>query len=233
MSIIPIRTLVYRAAALASCTARFADVGPPQLSVRMADSVTVADVDGRVGRAGAIALGATGQVFVADVSDPRIFEIGKGGQVVRTYGTKGQGPGEITDPGALTVSGDSLLFVLDYALRRLISYRISSGANNSGVQTTVGRTTIFETPQGIMATLIDPSKFTSLERLTPSGSIAGAEGIVPKIGHTYPILTSVFSRMAVAMRGDDVWAAFELSQSFVHMGKRFDDGSRIPVTRVR
>lgn len=76
------------------------------------DSVVLSENDSVfVGLVGGFGVAPTGRYFVSDRRNQVVFEFSSRGQHVRTFGRRGRGPGEFTDPRALAVGGDTLLVV--------------------------------------------------------------------------------------------------------------------------
>ena len=60
-----------------------------------------------------------GEVFVADSGNSRVAVFSQDGQLVRTLGSAGSGPGQFSDPRAVAVSPDGELYVSDDSKRRV------------------------------------------------------------------------------------------------------------------
>jgi hypothetical protein len=69
----------------------------------------------------AVAVGPAGEVFVLDGKECRILVFDAKGKFIRTFGRKGQGPGELSGPIGVVVSPGNEILV-DDALNRRLSY---------------------------------------------------------------------------------------------------------------
>lgn len=54
-------------------------------------------------------LGLHGHVYVTEVREARVLDVGPSGRIERVFGRKGRGPGEFESPIAIAASGDTLL----------------------------------------------------------------------------------------------------------------------------
>lgn len=98
--------------------------GPRQLSLRE---------DLVIGRAGSpdagifsslngIGVDDEDNIYAWDGSSVRILVFDRNGRHLRSFGSRGQGPGELQDPGAMDVRGDGAVAVLDSGPRRVVFY---------------------------------------------------------------------------------------------------------------
>ena len=60
-----------------------------------------------------------GEVFVADSGNPRVAVFTQDGELVRTIGTQGSGPGQFSSPTGVAISPDGELYVSDQSNRRI------------------------------------------------------------------------------------------------------------------
>lgn len=74
--------------------------------LHQSDSVFVSQV-------GALAIDSSGTFYVAEQLNPSVLRYSNSGQLTAVLGKRGRGPGEFQRPGALAISGDSMLFVVD------------------------------------------------------------------------------------------------------------------------
>ncbi len=64
-----------------------------------------------------------GTVFVADASALTVSVLSSGGELLRTIGRKGSGPGEFQGIGSIQIGAGDTLFVFDPMLQRLTAFR--------------------------------------------------------------------------------------------------------------
>ena len=69
-----------------------------------------------------IATDAQGLISVAEYGNHRVVVITAEGQVVRTLGSKGSGPGQLDDPVGVAVDGGGSVFVGDYSNNRIVVF---------------------------------------------------------------------------------------------------------------
>jgi hypothetical protein len=67
-----------------------------------------------------------GSLYVSDGFWGRVLHFSADGRLLQVYGQRGEGPGELTDPGAVAVYDDELL-VADGGLSRVARYRLQNG----------------------------------------------------------------------------------------------------------
>jgi hypothetical protein len=75
-----------------------------------------------IGRLTGFTVSRRGHYYLTDATAFTVLEISKSGEVTRRFGTRGQGPGELTRPTHVVVLGDSSLVVLDG--RRMVAYSL-------------------------------------------------------------------------------------------------------------
>jgi hypothetical protein len=68
-----------------------------------------------------------GSVFVSNSSEHKIYKFNPTGRLVKTFGGKGEGPGDLYFPGRISILDGKLLVVGEYATRRRISLFNFSG----------------------------------------------------------------------------------------------------------
>ena len=71
----------------------------------------------------ATAFDAQDNLYILDGDDGRVAVFDKTGRFVRQFGRKGEGPGELRFPAAMTVTGDGHVVVLDPGNRALVVYQ--------------------------------------------------------------------------------------------------------------
>lgn len=74
----------------------------------------------------AIVEGPSDHLLVLDASAHRVVELDTRGRVVRSFGRRGSGPGELSDPRMMTIRGDTL-FVDDVQNARLTAFSLRDG----------------------------------------------------------------------------------------------------------
>ena len=74
-------------------------------------------------RARYIAVAADGCVFVSNPKQHNIYKFDPGGNLVKTFGQKGQGPGDFFSPQKLSIVADKYLVINEYATNRRLSGR--------------------------------------------------------------------------------------------------------------
>ncbi len=70
---------------------------------------------------GSIAVAPDGSVFVSNTTRHTIYKFDAGGKFVKAFGRKGQGPGDVTYPGRLSILDEKYLVVGEYATNQRIS----------------------------------------------------------------------------------------------------------------
>lgn len=79
-----------------------------------------------IGKIAAFGVAPDGGYLVADAFRPRVVRYSKQGKPLTTYGSPGQGPGELQTPASIATSGDSLLIVADARDGQLEIYDLQS-----------------------------------------------------------------------------------------------------------
>jgi hypothetical protein len=69
-----------------------------------------------------LAVDGAGRIFTLDPKVVRIRVFGPDGRLVRAFGQKGQGPGELRGPGSIVVAPDGSLVVLDVLNHRMSAF---------------------------------------------------------------------------------------------------------------
>jgi hypothetical protein len=91
------------------------------------DSAIVQDAPGVfVGRVTGFAVSPAGRYYLTDAGNLTIFEVDRSGRILRSFGRRGQGPGELSRPSHLAIRGDDILLALDGA--RVVAFDLRSGA---------------------------------------------------------------------------------------------------------
>ena len=77
-------------------------------------------------RPGLVDVDSRDRVYVLQPSDFRVVVLSGDGELLRTIGRRGNGPGELADPVGLSVAEDSVLSVLDWA-NGVVRWRLPTG----------------------------------------------------------------------------------------------------------
>lgn len=113
-----------------------ADPGVPTLEVREVVAVGADDAEGGTTfeRISSVAVGPDGDVWVLDGPSGRIVALDPEGREVRSFGGRGEGPGEFTLAGAMGFVGDTL-WVLDTFSRRTTFFSLGGEVLGTTVDT--------------------------------------------------------------------------------------------------
>ena len=65
-----------------------------------------------------------GNIYVLDSREANIKVFDESGRHIRTFGTRGQGPGELQMPGGMCITPDEEILILDTANRRLLFFTL-------------------------------------------------------------------------------------------------------------
>jgi hypothetical protein len=180
-----------------------------------------------------IALGPDDHVYVTEANEARVLDLAPDGRIARTFGRKGQGPGEFMHPSTLAVLGDTMLAVHDRQQRRLIFIRIGDWRYDRSVPVQqVWPPFMRAVGPALYTTAWDFESRTSVARLNAQGEVLSREGAIPDIGIKYPMLIQgAFAWSTFALTNTHVYAMNEVSPSIF----RWESGSRsateIPLPR--
>lgn len=199
-----------------------------QLVLRQIDRVDIKETDAViVARLAPMTVGPRGDIFESDPFEGRVIQIASNGAIVRTFGRKGEGPGELTRPSSVAILADSL-FVRSNM--RISVYAIATGKFVRSFNSTLGSYAILKfVDNQLMGLSVDPKTLTPVTVLSPSGETVRTEGVLPAIVHENPKLAGAAVQLAVATRGDDVWGANEFTQSLV----RWKRGTTVAVEELK
>ncbi len=78
---------------------------------------------------GSIKVDVAGNIFVADLAALKVLAFDHNGQYIASYGEgEGEGPGELRSVMHIGLAGDTTLFIVDYASRKISYFSKDSGA---------------------------------------------------------------------------------------------------------
>jgi hypothetical protein len=63
-----------------------------------------------------------GRIYVVDTKEPRVLIFDSTGAYIKSFGKKGQGPGELADPFSISITSRNEIMIPDYSNRRLAFY---------------------------------------------------------------------------------------------------------------
>src|SRR5687768_9429973 len=99
-------------------------------AVRITRDLRIGEVEGppefTFGRISGVTVGPNGSIFVVDEQVPTVREYDRVGKYIRSYGRRGEGPGELQRPEAAVVAANQLI-VRDIRNRRFVVYPLSGG----------------------------------------------------------------------------------------------------------
>jgi hypothetical protein len=180
----------------------------PQPAVRKLGSVTLTESDtAYLGRPAALSVDPVdGSLYVSDAFWGRVLRFSAAGELERSYGRRGEGPGELRSPGAVEVV-DTTVVVLDE--KRLTRYRRADGgflgsARFGGVLTSM---------QALGGRLwlggLNVDRRTSLGTWAPGEQIVRPAGTIPSEFTQSEPLAGIYTGVEVAAWGDTVLAGYE------------------------
>jgi len=176
------------------------------------DSVTVIETPTiQVNRVGEVAVSYI-RTYIADPKEWRVLEVSRQGKITRTFGRRGQGPGEFEHPGSMVVAGDELL-VMDFNLRRVSVFSTTSGKFLRSFLLNAFLPHLGYDGNELFAAAFDESRKTSLLRLSMTGDVLGHEGTIPAIAQRLPMLLQPFPHQAIEVDPFTVYMMSELSNS--------------------
>jgi hypothetical protein len=98
------------------------------------DSVRLGESDSAyLGSPNYFVVDGRGNFFVSDGMNSHVLQFARDGKLVRTYGRRGKGPGEMLSPYAVGIVGDSALVASDWAGQRLSAYDVRTGGFRGSV----------------------------------------------------------------------------------------------------
>lgn len=199
-----------------------------QSVLRKIDSVSVKETDAvMIARIGPMTIGPRGDIFETDGSEGRIIQIAPNGTIVRTFGRKGQGPGELSAPASVAILDDTL-FVRGG--KRISLFSLKTGKFIRSINVTLGSFSQLEfIGNQLVGLSVDPKTLAPVSVLNPAGETIRTEGVLPALVHENPKLAGASFQMAIATRGDDVWGANDFTQSLV----RWKRGTSVAVEELK
>jgi hypothetical protein len=102
-------------------------VGVGRLS--MLDSVVLQENDSLyLGAPLHVTPGRDGSLLVSDGLESQVLQFSRTGALIRRFGGAGRGPGELGDPVATALMGDSMLVVAEWGNQRISMFNVATGA---------------------------------------------------------------------------------------------------------
>lgn len=202
--------------------------------LRPVDSVRIAENDTLLlSRPAQILVGPRGHYFVVDVGEARVLQVAPSGQIVRMFGRRGRGPGELETPSSAAIGGDSVLGVMDNGQRRVVLYNLPTGSYRGSFVLLGWLPTLHFSSGALLAGMLQVDSGTAVLRLTLAGERVAADGILPPVIRKHPMLRSGFGAVTFTEVNDEVFAAFEVSQSVFHWRRGARVAEEIPVPVLR
>jgi hypothetical protein len=137
-----------------------------------------------------------------------VLRFSAGGRLLRPYGRRGDGPGELRDPGAVEVAGSEVV-VVDVGAHRLTRFRREDGAFLGTVRFRGVLTSIQPSNGRLWLGGLDLERNTSLASWTPGQREVRAMGTVPAEFAQSAPLAGIYTGAEVAAWGDTVLVGYE------------------------
>lgn len=214
------------------------------------DRVALRDEEPHVTRVGGITLRETDSLYVARPSgiavDPlngdlyvtdgfwgRVLRFTASGELAATYGVRGEGPGELKDPGAVAV-GNSLVFVADVGTGRVGMFETATGRFVRAVRHRGALSSLLPLGDGVWMGVQNVTGKTALARAEDASDTLVYSGALPEEFVMSPPLAGIYTGIQVLSWGDTVVAGFMGLNRVVryHSDGTVLDSIRIPV-RIR
>ncbi|GEM_PF-530084 len=184
-----------------------------------------------------------GTVYVPDFFSNRVYRFGRDGQLLRTYGRPGQGPGEFRSAEMTFVLDDSTLVVDDPGQERLEFFDRHTGdfRRERDLPLAPGTSAPVVTPDGIWMHAVSDGMRVGMAVWHPTRDTVTALGPLPgpyraSLDHPPSIFAQFFDVGGVVMRPDDTvvngWSG--LNWLYVHgLDGAVLDSVRVPAVRRR
>ncbi|HEU0080337.1 MAG TPA: 6-bladed beta-propeller [Longimicrobiaceae bacterium] len=195
------------------------------------DSVVLAESDSAyIATVSSLAVAPDGSFLVSDYQGKRLFVFGRDGRLVRSFGRSGRGPGELEQPTALALDGDSLLYVADI------------GAIEAFDPRTAAHRGAFPMPRMPLTLAVSSGRlFAGHADQADRGSVVWVDGDTARMKATGPfpeilkdtVIFSMAHAVALGMRGDTAATAFFVTD-YVYLSDvsgRVLDSIRVPPQR--
>ncbi|HEX6746508.1 MAG TPA: hypothetical protein VF092_04375 [Longimicrobium sp.] len=202
----------------------------PQPTVRSLARLTLTENDtAYLGRPAALAVDpGDGSLYVTDAFLGRVLRFSADGRLLRGYGRRGDGPGELRDPGAVEVAGDEIV-VADVGAHRLTRFGRDDGAFRASVRFRGVPTSIVPDRGRLWLGGLDVERKTSVGVWEPGdGEVRGLGSIPAQFTQSAP-LAGIYSGAEVAAWNDTVLVGYEGLNRLTFFRP---DGSEIRTLRV-
>ncbi|HEV2149193.1 MAG TPA: hypothetical protein VGR37_17430 [Longimicrobiaceae bacterium] len=161
-----------------------------------------------VGKPAALALDPdNGNLYVSDGFWGRVLAFSPSGTLDRVYGKRGEGPGEISDPGAVAVHNGELL-VADVGGQRFVRYDRATGEFNGGVRFDGVLTSMQPHGNKVWLGIQNRPRRTSLGVWSPEASSIRYLGELPGEFLESEPLAGIYNGIQVVEWSDTVLAGF-------------------------
>ena len=198
------------------------------------DIVLVEDSNTYIGRANGLLASRNGSFYVSDASRGLVHVIDRTGRTIGSIGRKGSGPGELNFPASLTMFGDSVLAVLDFAASRVAMFSVPDGAFRDFVKLPV-RFWSLGSSADVLYGGIGFSTSGSVRGVSVRGAEEFAAGPIPALFQRVPATAAIFGQMEAFLSGDSLFTAFEVSDALhvTSLSTGAQDSVMLPVRRRR
>ena len=202
--------------------------------LRPVDSVRITENDSLfLARPFDVAVAPNGDYYVVDGGEAHVLQISPAGRILRVFGRKGRGPGELERPSHAAIGGDSLLAVMDNGQQRVVVYSLATGRFRTSFLLPGWLPTLQFSGGALLAGVLQVDSGTALVRYTTTGQRLGSEGVLPPVIQKHPALYAGFGGVTFTETPDGVFAVFEVSPSVYHWDRGSRTAETIPVPTVR